>query len=36
MTELVLSGNEIATLMLQALAPKLPGAHVGELVWPEG
>jgi phospholipase/lecithinase/hemolysin len=29
MRELVLSGNELTSLMLQALAPKLKGAHVG-------
>jgi len=29
MTELVLSGNALTKLMLQALAPTLPGAHVG-------
>ncbi|KAF9465452.1 GDSL lipase/esterase [Collybia nuda] len=29
MTELVLSGNAITKLMLEALAPKLPGAHIG-------
>lgn len=30
MNELVLSGNMIAKLMLQALAPTLPGAHIGQ------
>ena len=30
MTELTTSGNEIAKLMLQALAPTLHGAHIGE------
>ncbi|KAF8066944.1 GDSL lipase/esterase [Lyophyllum atratum] len=29
MTELVLSGNALTKLMLQALAPTLPGAHIG-------
>jgi len=29
MTELVVSGNALIRLMLQALAPTLPGAHVG-------
>ncbi|KIJ22627.1 carbohydrate esterase family 16 protein, partial [Sphaerobolus stellatus SS14] len=31
MTELVLSGNKLAELMLQALAPTLKGAHIGLL-----
>ena len=30
MRELTTSGNAIAKLMLQALAPKLRGAHIGE------
>ena len=30
MNELTTSGNAIAKLMLQALAPKLHGAHIGE------
>lgn len=30
MTELTKSGNEISKLMLQALAPTLPGAHIGK------
>ena len=30
MTELATSGNALAKLMLEALVPKLPGAHVGE------
>ena len=30
MRELTTSGNEIAKLMLEALAPKLHGAHIGE------
>lgn len=29
MAELVLSGNLLTKLMLQALAPTLPGAHIG-------
>ena len=29
MRELTTSGNAIAKLMLQALAPTLPGAHIG-------
>ena len=29
MKELVLSGNALSKLMLQALAPTLPGAHIG-------
>ncbi|KAG6915474.1 hypothetical protein DXG01_011305 [Tephrocybe rancida] len=29
MTELVLSGNALTKLMLQALAPTLPGSHIG-------
>ena len=28
-TELTTAGNEIAKLMLQNLAPTLPGAHIG-------
>lgn len=31
MTELTKSGNAISKLMLQALAPTLPGAHIGAL-----
>lgn len=31
MTELTTAGNEIAKLMLQNLAPTLPGAHIGTL-----
>lgn len=30
MTELVLSGNKLAELMLRALAPTLKGAHIGK------
>ena len=30
MRELTTSGNALAKLMLQALAPKLHGAHLGE------
>lgn len=30
MTELVLSGNALTKLMLEALAPNLKGAHVGQ------
>ena len=30
MNEIVATGNEIAKLMLQALAPTLQGAHVGQ------
>lgn len=30
MRELTTSGNAIAKLMLEALAPKLHGAHIGE------
>lgn len=29
MNELVLSGNELAQLMLQGLPPSMPGAHLG-------
>lgn len=29
MTELVLSGNQLTKLMLEALAPKLPDSHIG-------
>lgn len=29
MTELVNSGNSLAKLMLQDLAPTLPGSHIG-------
>jgi len=28
--ELVVSGNELTKLKLEALAPKLPGAHIGK------
>lgn len=31
MTELVLSGNELTQLKLEALLPHIPGAHVGKL-----
>ena len=31
MRELTTSGNAIAKLMLQALAPTLPGAHIGNV-----
>jgi hypothetical protein len=31
MGELVAAGNSITELMLSALAPSLPGAHIGEL-----
>jgi hypothetical protein len=30
MNELVLSGNELTTLKLQALLPTMPGAHLGK------
>ena len=30
MSELTAAGNALSRLMLQALAPSLPGAHVGE------
>ena len=33
MNELTTSGNAIAKLMLEALAPKLHGAHLGELAF---
>jgi len=30
MKELVRGGNEITSLMLEALVPMLPGAHIGQ------
>jgi hypothetical protein len=32
MRELVLSGNDLTRLMLQDLAPKLHGAHIGQYI----